>query len=551
MTERERNPGLVWLELAVLVVLMLGARLTILGQPLENDEIYHLLAARSWAADGTLSIADGEYRRGALFTITLGILFRLFGEGEIVGALFSVAPGVLWVVAIFLWTRWAVGRAAAWSAALLFGFAPHALLLSQYVRFYVWHGLFFWLGAAQLYVLVAGRRSVSVSVLLGLGAAAAFALAAHLQITTMVGLVGVAGWLAIAWGPGLIRQARTDRRLAWALIGFAAVLIAGGLAALASGFAGDLFARYRSVAPWAAHYTYLFYHWWLLDHYPTLWTLLPLAALVALARVPGPGLFCVVIFCVAAVLQSFGGFKGQRYIYYAMPFFFVLWGIVIAEAIPYVRRLAAEAGSRLLLLRPAGGVAKALGWAGVGVVLLFGVISNEALPMGLRIAQSGSFDVMRRSLNRPPPARPDWVLARETIKPLVDRATVVVVTNSMYALYYLGRYDVEISADSLVVSDTKKEWGLDPRTGRHVIDTPESLRRLLLCYPDGLVVTALKDWRSPAGIANRGGGDLLRAHAEEVALPRQTGLRAFTWRRSGVVERGAECATLPPLAAAG
>ncbi len=72
-----------WVEAAGLFALALLVRLYLINDTPRLEyppwwaEIYHILAARSWMANGSLAIADGEYSRASLFTISLGYLFPL------------------------------------------------------------------------------------------------------------------------------------------------------------------------------------------------------------------------------------------------------------------------------------------------------------------------------------------------------------------------------------------------------------------------------------------------------------------------------------------
>ena len=51
-----------------------------LGIEPEFDELYHLLAARSYLETGQLAIAEGIYDRGAAFTILVSSMLKAFGD---------------------------------------------------------------------------------------------------------------------------------------------------------------------------------------------------------------------------------------------------------------------------------------------------------------------------------------------------------------------------------------------------------------------------------------------------------------------------------------
>src|SRR3546814_4317252 len=86
-----------WIQVSILFLVLVLLRVAQIDREPHFDELYHLLAARSWAAEGTLRIAEGIYDRTPLYTIMLGWLFRLFGDGLVVARLPSVLFGSLWV----------------------------------------------------------------------------------------------------------------------------------------------------------------------------------------------------------------------------------------------------------------------------------------------------------------------------------------------------------------------------------------------------------------------------------------------------------------------
>src|SRR3546814_1274283 len=135
-----------------------------------------------------------------------------------------------------------------------------------------------------------------------------------------------------------------------ALVGLGVVAVA---VLLQTGMLAELFEMYRSTPLWGAEDkdNVQFYVRLFLNDYPTFWTLLPVAALIALARRPEPGRLCIVAFATAFVLHSFAGMKHERYIYYAMPFFFVIWGIALAELLPHLRRLVVWSVDQILHLQ--------------------------------------------------------------------------------------------------------------------------------------------------------------------------------------------------------
>lgn len=100
-----------------------------------------------------------------------------------------------------------------------------------------------------------------------------------------------------------------------------------------------------------------FYHWLFLNNYPLLWSLAPLAMVVALAAKPQPSAFCLTIFLTSVLILSFGGSKGIRFVYFAVPFYFVVFAIAVQTVLPlllkHLRNLVDTACSGLSLRLPA------------------------------------------------------------------------------------------------------------------------------------------------------------------------------------------------------
>ena len=530
------------LEVLALFGVVVAVRAVTLEHQPVHDEIFHVLAARSWAEDGTFRIADGEYTRAFVFTAIVGWFYQLFGDSPTVARLPSLLFGSLWVVAVFVWTRAVAGRTAAWIAGFLFCLAPGGIFLSQFIRFYALHGLVFWLGATGLYLLLTRRLSLPATAALAAAVAACFAFALHLQATTVIGLAALGAWVAVelASRPA-VRQALLSRRY-WPFTAAAVLLVLAGVFFLAQGGTLErLWRSYQNALLWnqSTQDAFRFYHYLYLEQYPTLWTLLPLGALFVIVRRPRLGLFCVVTFATALILHSFAGTKWERYFYYAMPFFFVMWGIVLAEMIPPVRALLRRVAERAFQA-PSPRLATWTEWGGLVAVAAFLIASNSAFP-----------ETARTLLTHPkwPEERRNWAAAAERLKPSIDEAAVLVTTNAMMTLYYLGRYDVSINRSDLKDIAPDTEFVADPRTGGRMISTADSMRLVLTCYPDGLFVTNLRGWRHPLFGINDQAADLLVAQAEEIALPEEWLIRAFRWRHADwdAGRLPPECAALPKI----
>jgi hypothetical protein len=526
-----------WLAPAILGCIALAVRLPNLDHVAELDELYHFFAAQSWLAEGQLRVADGFYRRTALFTIVLAQWLGLFGENLVAARLPSLIAGTALVVLVFLWTRAVAGRLAAIFAGLLLALDPENVQLSQLIRFYTLHCLFFWLGAIGTYRLVTSPLpGPGRSLLLALGTMVCFGAALYLQVTTLIGLLGVAVWLALAWGLPWI--ARYPPRARW---GIAAGLAIVGGAAIAvvveTGLAAELLVRYRSVPLFGGEDrdAFWYYHAFLTIYYPSLWPFVALAVVMGLAYRPRPTAFCACVVAVSFVLHSFAAPKGMRYLSYASPFLFVLWGIALAEVWPRVWRFLEEIGTGAMASLGLGRLGQPGAYVVLAVVLLFAVVANGAW---LRTA-ANIFDFVIPPMKK----QPDWAAATDPLASLLADAAIVLATNELPTLYYLGRYDVLISKSRLSEIAEGREFSIDPRTGRPVIATPESLALIMDCYPDGLIVADTGRWGNPAQLDDAV-ADLVEARAEEVEVP-AAGMLAYLWRQPDDIRRAEACASLP------
>jgi hypothetical protein len=143
---------------------------------------------------------------------------------------------------------------------------------------------------------------------------------------------------------------------------------------------------------------------------------------------------------------------------------------------------------------------------------------------------------------------PDWAAARPALGPLLARVPVVVTTEELAALYYLGRYDVRFSPSKMgeIPEEDRREFAADPRTGRPVIATPESLALLFDCHAEGMFLLASRQWGRDYIFAEPV-RRLILERATPVPLPRGTRVTAYAWRNPDGAPRPAACAGLPPL----
>lgn len=531
---------------AIAAAALLLASLTLyalnLDRPPHPDELYHILAARGLLETGEPRIAEGLYLRAYPFTWIVAQSFALFGESLATARLPSVVATALVVVMLFLWVRREAGETAAWLAGGLYAVSPFAVLIAQFCRFYALQTLAFMLGLWLVHGLL--RRDHGWRGLLwrGIAAATLFAFACLLQPTTLIGLVALATWAGpvLLWrlftAPALSARIQALLAAALALLALTVLVLAA-----ASGLLGELWRTYREVPLFNEENrdAFWYYHVWYVLFYPTLWPAVGILALAAWIRVPWTGSFATVVFATAFLLNSFAGPKSLRYIAYAQPLLFVIWGIGLAALFPALERFVDRLRDGLAMAlafcgRHASGVATGL----VAVAFLLLVLVN---PFWLRtVTVIADIPV--------PPEKPstDWRKAAGTLAPLLAQVEVVVDTEELGPLYFLGRHDILYSPSKFgeLPPDQQHDFGRDMRTGRPVIGSLEALERVLRCYPSGLFLAHESD----LGVPHRLNSEvllLLERHAEPLTLPEGAHVLAWTWQRPVPLEPSGRCTGLP------
>lgn len=523
------------ISLLLLMLLALSVRLPLISQPPMMDELYHLFAAKSWLASGELAIADGVYTRASGYTKLVGLGFGLFGYSVEVMRMIGVIAAVLTVIALFFWTRAGAGALAAWIAALFFCFWPDGIDVSVTNRFYAPHGLLFFMGAIGVYLMVEKWDWWERPALLatGLGAALAFGLAFLLQDTTLIGIGGVSLWVLLVLGRPWLSHLDPPRR--WMALAGAALAGVAVLALLAlSGIGGGLLEAFRWTPEWAAasRNQFWYYHAFLTLYYPTIWSITGIAAIIAFGARPRLIGFCLAVFVPAFVLHSIGGMKHLRYLYYVMPFLFVIWGVALAQVTQRFWPFFRDAADRSLNILAPNLPKKPLRTALIGSAVLFTLFANAA---------SIKVIAMLAGVTIPPMTKePEWQVASEALEPWLEDA-VLLTTSEMETLYAFDRYDMLISnsrmselqrnSKGLLKEDEIGEFSIDWRTGRPVISKPASLDLIMSCFAKGVIVSNVYRWRFGPQLDDEV-ADLIEARAVKVELPASSMMTAYRWENN-------------------
>lgn len=511
--------GLISFALALLT------RTALIDEPLIYDEHYHFLPAQSWLAEGTLRVLDGVYERGALFTKLVAASFETMSRQDPAAARLipSVIPGALLVSLVFLWTRSVVGTTAGWVVLLFLLLWPNGIEVSQYIRFYALQGLLFIAGALLVYGgmaegILAQRRMLMLAVSVPL-----FFLALQLQMLTLIGLGAIGIWVAIVLLPNWLRA---HRWLWWPVI----AIFASGAAVLVSGALDETISRFWKIynwAPWPSVPDPTFYHRYLRDSYPTFWPFFPLAALVALCAHPRAASFCLILFGIAFLVISFGALKGVRYLYSSMPFFFVLWAIALQALLPVLWRGVREtaSGASSLFLPARGLQIFSAGAVGVSLLFLFG--ANAAFERAVNLVRGHPDNLLMGK------TRWTWPEAYEMTAPWLAKGAVVVTSEEMLAVKWLGGFDIgynrpRFSELQFTISADVPPFTPDWRTGRPMIGNFKDFERVIACEPVGLFISHTK-WLDSGGALRM--AEAARATAAEVTISRGVEMALLAWER--------------------
>ena len=491
------------------------------------DELYHILAARGYLETGNFVIAEGIYRRGRVFTWIIAQLFALFGEARWVARLPSLIPVALMIPLLFVWLRREVGNVAALIASVLFAVSPFTVDIAQFARFYGIHGFAFLIGCLAVYQAVAVDQTRKDRIRHGLIAAAALAIATYFQVTTLIGVVGLALWavLYLAWPWFMHRDVPARYKFGVIAAGIALVVLVLVVAQL-TGKLEVALRMYRATPLWSADNAgnVVYYHTWFLLFYPTLWTLFPILLIVAVVAAPRPAFFAAVLFCLGIGLHSFAGNKSMRYVFYVLPFVYAVWGIALAAMLHrLVSFTQAHVGIALARIAPGRNVAVAT--TGLMVLAALWLIgANAAFVRTVTLLADITV----------PPAQPapSWSVVEPVLRPDLERADVVLTSNELDSLYFLGRYDILISRSRYGEVRTQgrgtEEFTPDIRTGRPVVATPQAVEKIIECFPTGLLVTPSFRWRNDPMIDDAV-ADLVVNRMERIDLPSGTRVMAFRW----------------------
>ena len=458
-----------WLAVCVsLIALMLLPVLTYstLDHPPEYDELLHVIAARSINTTDSPSIADGLYTRALLYTRLIAIVTSEVSNELFVARLPAVFFGALLASLLGFWVTRRVGWLAGIASVFVLVVAPMTLNASILVRFYTAHTLVMMLMLILWFELVTKSQTLVVKSMMLAASVALLYLGMQLheltQISLVAGLGAVVVLLVFDQRTRLIRWGKTRKLLSVVYILVAlcvSLLIAQQL---------DVVGRLRGAVPlWSAGKAndITYYISALSVHLPFVWPLFPLMAVFSLFGNIRLALYCLVAMCIALLINSLAAQKATRYFFHAFPLICMVWGI----------------GLQKLVLTSSALLRQQFGWRrewcvlSVLTLICLCLLNTHEVKRGLKLAMG--LYIEDQSLA--PLREPDWLLAKTDIERLLPTTDTLIATSAVKSLFAFGRYDYELSATVVQETKTGKEFGVDPRTGRQVISTPESISRVI------------------------------------------------------------------------
>jgi hypothetical protein len=235
------------------------------------------------------------------------------------------------------------------------------------------------------------------------------------------------------------------------------------------------------------------------------------------------------------------GQKHERYLFYALPFFFAVWGLAVGSSLPWImsrsRRLVRLGAGRVLPL----GVQR----LGAGLLLLgvagFVAFTTPAVSYGHKMLTVPDAEWnIRWGTYR---GEPNWEAAARELRPLIEDAEVILGSYDVTALHAMGRLDYLLRP----VGGTdyrRPEFAVVSKTRTPAVSSPTSLATIMGCYGSGVIFVERGHWRNPSSVPPAT-ADLLEQVASPVPVPEHWRLTVFEWTSPLPGPRSEACADLP------
>lgn len=495
----------------VALLLVLMARKVIDHVPL-YDELLHILSARELIASGKPAIADGLYERAQIFTRLVALSFQQFGSTPVTARLPALGFAVALLLLMSTWVARRAGTLAGVASAVVLCLVPATLELAVFARFYTFHAFVIALMGILCYEASLSTRSAMFRTVAGVAVLFLAALGLHLQETSIIAVGAfIAGLAAVVvsdrWAEVYSFLRRYPLQVAFAAV----VLVTLGLA---GAHVLGLAKRLSEAPQWASYATHKpqYYLFGFSDTMPLFWPVFPFVIVGALYFERRLAIFCLTMFVLTFLVHSVAAQKSVRYIYYALPFFCVVWGCGIAGLCSYVR-------SPVIGSQASSGLRFACTLLGVVTMLLISLEGQKALKTAA--GKLKTHEVLSYAVEA------DWGPAVPTLKPLAAVASKLVTSNAMKSIYYLGGYDYELNASIVDETNSGREFGRDERTGRQAIGTAASMQKVLDMPGDKLIVLEQETLNLDSGVSSAA-LNVVKDHCKRVELPASAEISAWT-----------------------
>jgi len=535
----ETNPSqtdkgfLFWLVLSAEVVLLMLMAMLVrsvgLGEEALHDELYHFLAACGLLEHGDfLIVANAEpYNRVAFFTRMVAVCMDLFGQTLPVARIPALLAGSIMVGVVFVWLRLNGERMAGWLAAILITMDPQLIQLSQIVRFYTLQHLAFLLGSIGVFVLLYHIRSTITKSITFCLTVTALLLAFIIQPVSVFGIGGLFLFAAAAIYWMKIRHLRWKVQQ-WIALTAGAISCAVIVYAYKAGLIAKFIAMMNYADLWAAASVdnHRFYYAILHTNYAPLLSPFPLLMLLAVRKQPRLTILCASVFGMGIISLSIAAWKAERYFSYLLPFFFIVVAIGLSSGLASLYRYlcALLSQTRFALISPKGKFVVTVSM----VVAIFGfaMLGNYAFLTTARLLTRDhqvSFPLMG-----PKDGALSWSQAAAKLKRIASEVEVVVSSDDLKAIHYLGRVDYILSPNSL---RSLPEFTLDRFTNAPLVVSVDAIATIMKRHRSGLFVVQSMSLgqtatSAPRLLATR----LVAEQAELIDLSNEWGIIAYRWQ---------------------
>jgi hypothetical protein len=446
--------------------------------------MYHILAAKSYNQTGELTILDGIYNRANLYTKIVSYQMKLSCDNLECARYVSMISSIILIILIIITSNYLYNSETAIVAGLLAGTCPALVEYAHTLRFYSMHALSFYIFAICTFILISKtdmivrNKKYIMLVIYIITSLISLIISYHLQITTIIGLLGIGIGLVlinIIKIKIFIKYMYHEHKKSFIVLLVLAILTITIVLYNMYPWIIQSYMTFNTSPPWAwvQSKNYLYYHNILSDWYPALWTLSPFFCVLSFSRWPKKTIFFLTIFAISFIIFSIAPQKDSRYIVYAIPFII----IPLSAGISVI--------TKITLTHINNSKTSKNNYKYVYIITIIGLITSIFLFIATQPVMNQAYSVIIKNshpsifTNYQQSKKYDWGKVANILKNKNDDSYVLITSSSGKAAYYFGDYSFSLNYSEIHHTDTKKEFGLDPRTGRRVITSAESIEKIL------------------------------------------------------------------------